>query len=272
MHLAAHAISISSSELRVNGVGAVYEFRIPLYELAHVANPETTLLDHVRFSGLVRTSSQCRAQDDTYVCVADYALPSRTGRLIVECTLFQITVPSHVHLLTVIAEGNSDQEVFDKNTTQRTIRLHPPTRIETLFRDWGEGMLRTVENGTVLMLIAMGFAARSASDAASQLGMYLAGEWAMRGLAALIPVPLTPAFVEATTLLAIAYYVVEVWVLPRASGRWIVVFAIGLIHGLYFAPLPPTYISGASILQIGTVALLAWRRGILRRQSALQSA
>jgi len=270
MHLAAHAVSISSSELRVNGLSAVYEFRIPMYEIAQVANPEAALLDHVLFSGIVRTSSQCGAQAETYVCVADYALPSGTERLTIECTLFQITVPNHVHLLTVVADGNSDQEVFDKNTTRRIVRLHPPTHVEAFVRDVGDGMLRILQNGAVLMLVALIFAARSVRQTLQLLTMYLGGEWAMRGIAPLIPIPFTPEFIQAAMILSIVYFAVEVWILPRARGRSIVVITIGLIHGLYFAPLPASYLFGASILQAGTVVLFAWR-GISRRQAALQS-
>ena len=43
-----------------------------MYEVAHVANPETALLDHVKFEGARRTSSSCQEQDGTYVCRADY--------------------------------------------------------------------------------------------------------------------------------------------------------------------------------------------------------
>src|ERR1035441_5339316 len=47
--LAAHMVSMSTGELKVDGSRAHYELRIPMYEVAHVREPEHTLLDHIRF-------------------------------------------------------------------------------------------------------------------------------------------------------------------------------------------------------------------------------
>ena len=46
---AAHMVSMSTGDLKVDGNRAHYELRIPMYEVAHVHEPEHTLLDHVRF-------------------------------------------------------------------------------------------------------------------------------------------------------------------------------------------------------------------------------
>ena len=40
----AHVVSMSSGELHVEGRMGSYELRIPMYEVAHVSNPETALL------------------------------------------------------------------------------------------------------------------------------------------------------------------------------------------------------------------------------------
>src|ERR1700681_2716312 len=84
----AHVVSMSSGELHVNGRTATYELRIPMYEVAHVANPESALLDHIKFEGARRTSSACREQDGTYVCLADYEFERPVSdKIEVECTL-----------------------------------------------------------------------------------------------------------------------------------------------------------------------------------------
>jgi hypothetical protein len=41
----AHMMSMSTGEIRVEGARARYEFRVPLYEVAHVTDPERTLLN-----------------------------------------------------------------------------------------------------------------------------------------------------------------------------------------------------------------------------------
>ncbi|MEO8371068.1 MAG: hypothetical protein ABI806_17930, partial [Candidatus Solibacter sp.] len=57
---AAHVMSMSSGDLAIEGSHAHYELRMPLYEVAHVASPERTLLEHVRFSGARLVRSECR--------------------------------------------------------------------------------------------------------------------------------------------------------------------------------------------------------------------
>src|SRR5690348_5932992 len=96
----AHVVSMSNGELRVQGRIATFELRIPMYEVAHVTNPETALLDHIKFEGAQRTSSACGEEDGTYVCRASYDFDRPVpDKIQVECTLFQVTVPNHVHLL-----------------------------------------------------------------------------------------------------------------------------------------------------------------------------
>jgi hypothetical protein len=78
--LAAHMVSMSTGDLKVDGAHASFELRMPMYEVAHVHAPERTLLDHVRFeSGGVwaKVSGQtCRQEQDTYVCTAEYQFPA----------------------------------------------------------------------------------------------------------------------------------------------------------------------------------------------------
>ncbi|MGH9593109.1 MAG: hypothetical protein ACRD5L_08450 [Bryobacteraceae bacterium] len=40
-------VSLSNGELRVEGRRASYELHMPMYEVAHVTNPETALLEQI---------------------------------------------------------------------------------------------------------------------------------------------------------------------------------------------------------------------------------
>src|SRR5580698_8560027 len=73
--LQAHVVSMSSGELRVDGRNATFELHMPMYEIQHVANPETALLEHVRFGGAKMLASSCAVDPSdpaAYVCTAQY--------------------------------------------------------------------------------------------------------------------------------------------------------------------------------------------------------
>src|SRR6185503_2616308 len=142
----AHVVSMSSGELNVNGRAATYELRIPMYEVAHVTNPETTLLDQLKFAGARRTSAMCREQDGSYVCRGDYEFDQPVpDKIEVECTLFQVTVPNHVHLLYAVQGPNADQVVFDQTFRQVEVRFHPPSRAEVIAKAAAAGIARLVK-------------------------------------------------------------------------------------------------------------------------------
>ncbi len=70
--LRGHMVSMSTGDLKVDGDRASYELRMPMYEVAHVHEPEHTLLDHVRFqSGGVwaKPSHPACRQDAGHVCL-----------------------------------------------------------------------------------------------------------------------------------------------------------------------------------------------------------
>ena len=147
---------MSNGELHVNGRTATYELRIPMYEVAHVANPETALLDHVKFEGARRTSSSCQEQDETYVCHANYEFAAPVpDKIEVECTLFQVTVPNHVHLLYAVQGPNSDQEVFDQSFRQAEVRFHPPSRAELIAKAAAAGIARLFKSVSGLLFLAV---------------------------------------------------------------------------------------------------------------------
>jgi hypothetical protein len=272
--LLAHVVSISTGELRVDGPLAVYELRIPMYEVAHVAHPETELIDHVRFAGAHRISSNCHQEENDYVCIANLEFARRIDRVEVECTLYQITVPNHVHLLHVIEGPNSDQAVFDQSAPRREVRFRPPAPIEVLVRGLAGGVSRAILSPAALFLIALVLAARSPRETALLVAMYLAGEWIARPIAPRIPWPLAPRFIEAAMALTVAYLAVEILVLPTAGKRWVIVLVLGLFHGLAFAAFPMTYLTGASLIQCALIAILAWlalrwATPIVRRSGAI---
>lgn len=269
----AHVVSMSSGELRVEGPTAVYELRIPMYEVAHVANPDAALIDHIRFDGAHRTSAKCREDAGTYICVATYEFPGLVDRLDVECTFYQITVPNHVHLLRAVQGSNSDQAVFDQSFPRSEVRFRPPSRTELIARELGAGAWRAVTSPAALFLLSLVIAARSRREAVLLIAMYPAGEWLARPLAGRIPWPLSQRFIEAAMALTVAYLAVEILTLPAAGKRWAVVFVLGLFHGLYFAAFPATYLAGAALVQIGLIAGLVlilgrWITAVIRRAAA----
>src|ERR1035438_4928921 len=88
-----------------------------MYEVAHVREPEHTLLDHIRFKsgGAWGTPSAriCKDEQGTYVCTVDYEFPAPVDEMQVECTFSSVTVPNHVHLLRAYLGDKTDQAVFD---------------------------------------------------------------------------------------------------------------------------------------------------------------
>lgn len=269
----AHVVSMSTGELRVDGPLAVYELRIPMYEVTHVANPETALINHIHFDKAHRTSAKCHEEEGTYICVANYEFAGPVDRLDVECTFYQITVPNHVHLLRAVQGTNVDQAVFDQSFPTAEVRFHPPSRTEVIARELAAGLWRAVTSPVALFLLSLVIAAGSGQEAVLLAAMYLAGEWLVRPIAPWIPWQLSQRFIEAAMALTVAYLAVEILTLPEAGKRWAVVLVLGLFHGLYFVSFPATYLVGGSLVQAALLALLAfaairWLTPTLRRAGA----
>jgi hypothetical protein len=269
--LQAHVVSMSSGELTVDGRNATYELRMPMYELQHVTNPQTQLLDHVRFADARLVSSNCIQEQDAYICTAHYEFSHPIPDFVeIECTLFQVTVPNHVHLLHAVQGPNADQVVFDQTFTKAEARFHPPSRAELIARGVAGGVARLVKSlAAMLFLAALALAARSARETAIFIVLFLAGEWIALPLAPRIPLAFSPAFLESAMALTTAYLAVEILLLPESTARWMAVPVLGLVHGLNFAAFPTAYLAGASIVQavlvsvaaVGTLKLRpAWRR------------
>ncbi len=270
--LHAHVVSMSTGELRMDGPTASFELRIPMYEIAQLAHPETQLLAQFRFGDGHLTQSSCREQDGgSYVCRAEYEFPRlHPDALEVECTLYQVTVPNHVHLLTATQGQNTDQEVFDQRFTEAEVRFRPLSRAEAVTREAASGALRALGSASgVLFLIALALSARGWREALVFGAVFLAAECGAKRLGPLLPLALTARFLEAVLALTVAYLAVEILLLPHGRSRWLVVAILGLCHGLSFAGFPSAYLLGALPAQgvifaaLAAAAIrmpLAWKR------------
>jgi len=268
----AHVVSMSSGDISIDGAHARYELRMPIYEMAHVTDPERAIFEHIKFKadgreGVV-TERHCREDKDQAlaICTALYQFPAPVEFLDVECTLHAVTVPNHVHLLHAEKTGGlRDQAIFDFSFQKATLRFRPPTPMEVAMTETGAGALRAVGGWVqVLFLASLALAARSRRELFAIGGMFLLGQVAA---AAIVPrtgwLP-APRFVEAASALALAYLAVEVLLLPRAGGRWIIACALGGFHGLYFALFlqatayrPFTVLAGAIVTEAAIIAVFA---------------
>ena len=279
----AHVMSMSSGDLIIRGTLAHYEFRLPLYEMPHVANPAHSLFAHIVFFSGGRPAqllnSACRedAAHGAYVCAADYEFAAPVDTLDVECTFHTVTVPNHVHLLRVENGGKRDQALFDISFPRATLRFRPPTALETAITQAGGGALRSLGGAAqILFLASLVVAARSRRELILLTVMFLAGQ-----IAAALVIPRTgwqPAarFVEAAAGLTVAYLAVEILVLPQAGMRWLIVTVLGAFHGLYFALFLRTtsyraayVLTGAAVAEIALIAVCALLFSAARKRLAV---
>jgi len=241
----AHVLSMSSGALTVTGTRARYELRMPLYEVAHIKDPENSIFRSIHFSSKLREAKlldktcETDTAGNAYVCTGDYEFASPPDSIDVSCGLAAITVPNHVHLLRaeLAAPGGvkQDQAVFDLSFTRATLRFRPPTAFEAAATEAGAGFVRAWGGPVqVLFLAALALAARGRKELLALAGMFFAGQ-----VAAVLAMPHTgwqpaPRFVEAAAALAVAYLAVEVLLLPEAGWRWAIAAFLGVFHGLYF--------------------------------------
>ena len=282
--LAAHMVSMSTGDLKVDGAHASYELRMPMYEVAHVHAPEHTLLDHVRFqSGGAwgKVSAQtCRQEQDTYICTAEYEFPVPVDIVRAECTLASVTVPNHVHLLRAYRGDKTDQAVFDLSYTQAELRFRPPTAFETATREISAGFMRAAGGlAPLLFLLSLVLAARSRRELLALTTSFVAAEALACALAPRIALALSPRFIEAAAALTIAYLAFEIVLLPQSTMRWLVVAVLGLFHGAYFAAFLTesgfhiaTFLTGVVVCELLLIALFAFFLRRLVRLSFLRRA
>jgi hypothetical protein len=280
--MTAHMVSMSTGDLKVDGARAHFELRMPMYEVAHVHEPQHTLLDHVVFeSGGARanpSSQACHQEQDTYVCTADYQFPAPVETVQVECTLASVTVPNHVHLLRAYRGDKTDQAVFDLSYTKAEIRFRPPTAFETGVREISAGFMRAAGGlAPLLFLAALALAARSRIELMALAASFLAAEALACAIAPRTTLSLSPRFIEAAAALTIAYLAFEIVLLPHSSLRWLVVGVLGLFHGAYFAAFLAEsgyhftpFFSGVAICELILIALFGLVLDRLARFSFLR--
>lgn len=280
--LAAHMVSMSTGDVRIEGRRLRFELRMPLYEVAHVKDPARSLLAAVRFSsgGAAARELESRCQEipaqGAYLCQASYEFPAAVDRLQVTSSLHSITVANHVHLLRAGRNGAADQAVMDISFPRADLRFRPPTPGEIAAQQIAAGAMRAAGGAApLLFLAALALAARTRRELAALAGAFLAGE----ALACLL-VPRTgwmpaPRFVEAAAALTIAYLAVEILLLPQAGHRWAVVGILGVFHGLYFAMFIASsrarahwVLAGVAAGEIVLIAVFAGLLGRLRRALA----
>ena len=267
--LVAHMVSMSTGELKVDGNQASYELRIPMYEVAHVREPEHTLLDNIRFKSggawAKRTSQSCSDQQGTYVCTATYDFPAAAEEIDIECTLASVTVPNHVHLLRAYRSDKIDQAVFDLSFTKAEIRFRPPTPWETTIKEIAAGFMRAAGGlAPLLFLASLALAARSRRELLALTASFLIAESLACAIAPRIAFPLSPRFIEAAAALTIAYLAFEIILLPNSGMRWLVVGVLGLFHGAYFSIFlaesgyhAATFLGGVAAAELLLIAVFA---------------
>ncbi len=239
--LAAHMVSLSTGEIRIEDQRGVYELRMPLYEVAHVKDPQRTLLESIRFFSAGAEAKlgerSCREDrvDGAYICDAVYRFPAPVENLEVECRFHSVTVPNHVHLLRAASGEKRDQAVLDFTFPRAELRFNPPGVFEVAVTQIGAGIFRAAGGAAqILFLASLVLAARRRRELYLLTGMFVLAE-----VLACIVLPLTgwrpaPRFIEAAAALTIAYLAVEILLLPEAGKRWLVVAVLGVFHGFYF--------------------------------------
>jgi len=269
--LSAHMVSISTSELSVDGAGARFELRMPLYEAEALEEPGRELFEHLRLSSggtQGRLASLSCSEDrpkDTFTCLAEYEFPGEVEALEVECAFYKATVPNHVHILRARRGEAAIQEIFDLTASKAEINFIPPTLWEVVSQQVGAGSKRALGGAaSLLFLFALVIASRRRAELFALAGMFAAGQLVASIVAPLLNWQPAPRFVEAAAALTIAYLAVEVLLLPEAGQRGLVVGVLGLFHGLYLelfvreTMFSPLYVlPGAIVAELAAIGLLA---------------
>jgi hypothetical protein len=228
--LSAHVMSMSTGEASVSGNRVDYILRIPYYEVEQMPHPETTLLQHVQFEGGRMQHEKCFRDGESYVCAADYLFDKPVETLDVNCTLYAVTVPNHVHALRATKDGREDQAFFDYTFTNATLRFQPETAAETAIRRMMEGGLRGVDGVVqLLFVLTLALAARSRGELLAVVAAFVAGV----GAGSAIPWQPAPRFAECAAAIGVAYLAVEILFVPEGGWRWVIAGALGGFLGLY---------------------------------------
>ena len=232
--LAAHMVSISTGEARLEGARLTYDLRMPLFEASHLKRPDA-LLEAVRFAGARLIEGRCQPNpaDETLRCSAVYNFPEPPKSLHIESRLHIVTVPNHVHVIRAGRGNERDQAVLELSAPSATIRFEPPAPFEVAAQHAAAGFFRLGAAPSLpLFLLALVVAGRSLRELIQLLAMFLLGQGAVAFAVSRMPWQASPRFIEAASALTVAYLAVEVLLLPKAGQRWLIVGVLGAFHGL----------------------------------------
>ncbi len=267
----AHAVSMSTGELRIEGSRATYELRLPLYEAAHIRDPARQLFESISFSAgdrdarILERSCREESSDSSYRCRALYEFDRNPAALKVRSKLTAILVPNHIHVLKATKDGVSDQAVLDLAFPNADLTFQPASARTGAIGEAVAGAAHALSGvSQVLFLMALVMAGRTRRELLVLTICFLAAQVAV---ALILPHTAwypAPRFVEAASALTIAYLALEMLMFPKAGQRWAVVTLLGAIHGLYLSLLlsGTTYhaayiLSGATFAQLTAVAFFA---------------
>ena len=275
----AHMVSMSTGEMRIEGLRGRYEFRVPLYEVAHVTDPERTLLEAIRFSSqghpARRIEGKCRrdTNENALICVAVYEFDGPVDVLQAVSSFHTATVSNHVHLLRAVKGDVTDQAVLDFSFPKADIRFRPPSSAELAMQQSGGGALRALGGlAQWLFIAALVLASRTRKELWQLAAMFFIGEVAAAAIVPMTAWQPAPAFVEAAAALTVAYLAVEILAFPDAGQRWLVVLVLGAFHGLYFSMFTAAsgyrtgwVMAGAVLAEALQIAAVGWAFSKLAR-------
>ena len=268
--LAAHSMSMSSGELRLDGDEAVLSIRVPDYEVQQLADPQQVLLDAftLRVEGrqLERIAGHCSENEaeSSYDCTSRFAWPEEGAVVEVECDLPDAVVANHVHVLRAVSPDGAEQQVFDYASRRQQFRFRPMGAVERIASEAKAGAVRILLGpAQMLFLVALVVAARSRGELLQMAAAFLT-TLAVTAVAVWALAWQPPAgFADAAGALTIAYLAVETLTLPEAGGRWLVAGGMGAFHGLYFGVFlqqatmsPAAVLAGVSAAGVLILALL----------------
>jgi hypothetical protein len=269
--LAAHLLSMSTGELRVGGSAALYAVRLPIYEVAHIRDPQRAVFSNLhlldRGTEILPDEVSCREDrsEGAFLCSARYTLPAGTPRLDVICTLHAATVPNHVHVLRATNGPQIAHAVFDYSAQRSAIRFETLAASELAASQFAAGFARALGGlAQILVLVALALAARSRREFTGIVAAFLLGELAACLLAPYAWWSPDARFLEMASALTLAWVAVEVLTLPVAGKRWVLLAVLGVIQGLYLqlfitgSGYYTAYVlTGAALPQIAGAALFA---------------
>jgi len=237
--VAAHVVSLSTGELRIEGARARYELRMPAYEAAHIATPEAAVFANLAFSSggqrarLLRRSCRMDREQGAFYCEGEFEFPALEEQIDATCTFHRIVVPNHVHVLRAVRDGREDQAVFDASYTEAPIRFAPPGALATALRQAASGVVQGAGGiAQLLCLCALALAARTRRELVTVAAAFAATQLPAVWMGGILTGRFTPRFLEAGMALGAAYVAAEVLLLPAASWRWVMAGVLGLFFGV----------------------------------------